>query len=47
LYCDSGMLSAQPHFALRAAGYDNVRLSQAGMVGWRAENGPITAAPKP
>jgi len=47
LYCDSGMLSAQAHFALRAAGYDNVRLLQAGMVGWRAENGPITAAPKP
>ncbi len=42
VYCDSGMLSAQAHFALRVAGYDNVRLLQAGMVGWKAQGGPIS-----
>ncbi len=41
VYCDSGMLSAQAHFALRVAGYDNLRLLQGGMVGWKAQGGPI------
>ena len=41
VYCDSGMLSAQAHTALRVAGYDNVRLLQAGMVGWKAQGGPV------
>jgi len=47
VYCDSGMLSAQAHFSLRVAGYDNLRLLQGGMVGWKAQGGPIDAPVNP
>lgn len=41
LYCDTGMLSAQAHFALRVAGHDNVRVLQGGLRAWRDAGGPI------
>jgi|LakMenEpi03Aug12_release.lakeMendotaPanAssembly.Ray.scaffolds.fasta_scaffold674381_2 rhodanese-related sulfurtransferase len=47
VYCDSGMLSAQAHFALRVAGYDNLRLLQGGMVGWKAQGGPTDTPSNP
>lgn len=41
LYCDSGMLSAQAHFALRVLGWDNSRLLQGGMIAWKQADGPV------
>ena len=39
LYCNTGSLSAQAGFALRVAGWDNVRILQGGMEEWKAKGG--------
>ena len=39
LYCNTGTLSAQAGFALRVAGYENVRILQGGYAEWKAEGG--------
>ena len=39
IYCNTGSLSAQGGFALRVAGYDNVRILQGGFVDWQAKGG--------
>ena len=39
LYCNTGTLSAQAAFALRVAGYENVRVLQGGLVEWKAKGG--------
>ncbi|MCG6870011.1 MAG: rhodanese-like domain-containing protein [Gammaproteobacteria bacterium] len=39
IYCNTGMLSAQAGFALRVAGFDNLRILQGGMREWRAKGG--------
>jgi rhodanese-related sulfurtransferase len=39
IYCNSGTLSAQAGFALRVAGYDNLRILQGGMREWKAKGG--------
>ncbi len=39
IYCNTGTLSAQAGFALRVAGFDNVRILQGGIHGWRAKGG--------
>ena len=39
IYCNSGSLSAQAGFALRVAGWDNVRILQGGMTEWQAKGG--------
>lgn len=39
IYCNTGSLSAQAGFALRVAGWDNVRILQGGMEEWRAKGG--------
>lgn len=39
LYCNSGSLSAQAVFALRLLGYDNVKVLQDGIDGWKAKGG--------
>lgn len=38
LYCHTGMLSAQAAFALRVAGWDNVRVLQGGYLEWQRKN---------
>jgi rhodanese-related sulfurtransferase len=45
LYCNSGSLSAQAGFALRVAGYENVRILQGGFSEWKAKGG-LDAAEK-
>jgi rhodanese-related sulfurtransferase len=35
LYCDSGLLSSKAHFALRLAGYENVRVLLGGYAAWQ------------
>jgi len=37
IYCDTGALSAQAGFALRVAGYDNVRILRGGFDAWQAQ----------
>ena len=44
IYCNIGSLSAQAGFALRVAGYDNVRILQGGFVEWKAKGGFDAAA---
>jgi rhodanese-related sulfurtransferase len=44
IYCNSGSLSAQAGFALRVAGWDNVRILQGGMDEWKAKGGFDAAA---
>jgi rhodanese-related sulfurtransferase len=44
VYCNTGSLSAQAGFALRVAGWDNVRVLQGGMAEWRAKGGFDAAA---
>ena len=44
LYCNTGSLSAQAGFALRVAGYDNVRILQGGFAEWKAKGGLDAAA---
>ncbi|MDA8127406.1 MAG: rhodanese-like domain-containing protein [Betaproteobacteria bacterium] len=39
MYCNTGSLSAQAVFALRVLGYDNVRVLQDGLEGWRKKGG--------
>lgn len=39
IYCNTGMLSAQAGFALRVAGYDNVRILGGGMREWQVKGG--------
>ncbi|HEY8905953.1 MAG TPA: rhodanese-like domain-containing protein [Rhodoferax sp.] len=39
LYCNTGSLSAQAGFALRVAGYENVRILQGGFNEWQAKGG--------
>lgn len=35
LYCDSGLLSSKAHFALRLAGFENVRVLLGGYAAWQ------------
>jgi len=39
IYCNTGSLSAQAGFALRVAGYENVRILQGGFAEWKAKGG--------
>ncbi len=39
IYCNTGTLSAQAGFALRVAGWENVRILQGGLVEWKAKGG--------
>ncbi len=39
IYCNTGSLSAQAGFALRVAGYENVRILQGGYAEWKAKGG--------
>jgi len=39
IYCNTGSLSAQAGFALRVAGWDNVRILQGGFTEWKAKGG--------
>lgn len=36
LYCETGLLSSKAHFALRVAGYDNVKVLWGGYIIWSA-----------
>jgi rhodanese-related sulfurtransferase len=45
VYCNTGSLSAQAGFALRLAGYENVRILQGGFAEWKAKGG-LDAASK-
>jgi rhodanese-related sulfurtransferase len=44
VYCNTGSLSAQAGFALRLAGYENVRILQGGFAEWKAKGGMDAAA---
>ena len=44
IYCNTGSLSAQAGFALRVAGWENVRILQGGMQEWKAKGGFDAAA---
>ena len=39
VYCNTGTLSAQAGFALRVAGWENVRILQGGLSEWKATGG--------
>lgn len=39
IYCNTGSLSAQAGFALRVAGWDNVKILQGGLEEWKAKGG--------
>jgi rhodanese-related sulfurtransferase len=39
IYCNTGSLSAQAGFALRVAGWENLRILQGGMAEWQAKGG--------
>lgn len=39
IYCNTGSLSAQAGFALRVAGWDNVKILQGGMDEWKDKGG--------
>jgi len=39
IYCNGGSLSAQAGFALRVAGWENVRILQGGFDEWKAKGG--------
>ena len=39
IYCNTGTLSAQAGFALRLAGYENVRILQGGFAEWKSKGG--------
>jgi rhodanese-related sulfurtransferase len=39
VYCNTGSLSAQAVFALRLLGWDNVRVLQDGIEGWKVKGG--------
>jgi len=40
LYCDTGLLSAKAHLALRLAGYENVKVLLGGYLAWNREQSP-------
>lgn len=44
IYCNTGTLSAQAGFALRVAGYENVRILQGGFAEWKTKGGFDAAA---
>ena len=44
IYCNTGSLSAQAGFALRVAGWENVRILQGGMQEWHEKGGFDAAA---
>jgi rhodanese-related sulfurtransferase len=44
IYCNTGTLSAQAGFALRVAGYENVRILQGGFSEWKSKGGFDAAA---
>lgn len=44
IYCNVGTLSAQAGFALRLAGYENVRILQGGFNEWKSKGGFDAAA---
>ena len=44
LYCNTGTLSSQAGFALRVAGWDNVKILQGGMTEWKAKGGMDASA---
>jgi rhodanese-related sulfurtransferase len=44
LYCNTGSLSAQAGFALRVAGFENVRILQGGFTEWKSKGGLDAAA---
>ena len=44
VYCNTGSLSAQAGFALRVAGWDNLRILQGGFEEWQAKGGFDAAA---
>jgi rhodanese-related sulfurtransferase len=39
IYCNSGSLSAQAVFAMRLLGWDNVKVLQDGIEGWKSKGG--------
>ena len=39
IYCNTGSLSAQAGFALRVAGFENLRILQGGYVEWKSKGG--------
>ena len=39
IYCNTGTLSAQAGFALRASGWENVRILQGGFSEWKSKGG--------
>jgi rhodanese-related sulfurtransferase len=39
IYCNTGSLSAQAGFAMRVAGWDNLRILQGGFEEWKAKGG--------
>lgn len=45
IYCNTGSLSAQAGFALRVAGFENVRILQGGFSEWKAKGGLEASAP--
>ncbi len=44
VYCNTGSLSAQAGFAMRVAGWDNLRILQGGFEEWKAKGGFDAAA---
>lgn len=44
IYCNTGSLSAQAGFAMRVAGWENLRILQGGMEEWTAKGGFDAAA---
>lgn len=44
VYCNTGSLSAQAGFAMRVAGWENLRILQGGMEEWKAKGGFDAAA---
>jgi rhodanese-related sulfurtransferase len=39
IYCNTGSLSAQSVFAMRLMGWDNVKVLQDGIEGWKKKGG--------
>jgi rhodanese-related sulfurtransferase len=39
IYCNTGSLSAQSVFAMRLLGWDNVKVLQSGLEGWKKKSG--------
>lgn len=47
IYCNTGSLSAQAGFALRVAGYENIRILQGGFDEWKNKGGFDAATKSP